>query len=163
MPLDDEFSLQARNATKRGPDLCVTACAHFDFCYANNMTEKKNKSVRQTAETWTVRGIEPETKTAAHMAARRAGLPVGKWLNRAIRDAATEDIKAVPPPASPLEDTLAALVKQMQADREDRQRERDELTARLSAIEARTEPKDGQGHQGVHSPLARLYGLLRGK
>lgn len=130
------------------------------------MKNKKTSGVHKSAVTWTVRGVEPETKTAAHMAARRAGLPVGKWLNRVIRDAATEDMKAAPPPAAQLEDTLAALVQQMQADREQRERQAaaqqeqtEAMNARLSAMEAREQ--EAESTSGGF--FARLYGALRSK
>lgn len=41
---------------------------------------------------WSVKGIEPETRNAAKMAARRAGLTVGAWLNQVILDAAAGDM-----------------------------------------------------------------------
>ncbi len=52
---------------------------------------------------WSVKGIDPETRQAAKMAARRAGLTVGAWLNAVIQRAAAEELgtaapsQAVPP------------------------------------------------------------------
>ena len=39
---------------------------------------------------WSVKGVEPEAREAAKIAARRAGLTIGAWLNQMIRAAATE-------------------------------------------------------------------------
>jgi flagellar motility protein MotE (MotC chaperone) len=127
------------------------------------MTKKQNGGLPREKETWAIRGIEPETRTAATMAARRAGQTVGEWCNKALRDAATASLKAPSTPAFPIEDTLAELVRQMQADREERQRERDELTARVSAMEARGEAEQVSRPNGGGNFLGRLYGLLRGK
>lgn len=46
------------------------------------------------SQPWSVKGIDPETRQAAKMAARRAGLTVGAWLNQAIRRAAAEELGA---------------------------------------------------------------------
>jgi localization factor PodJL len=35
---------------------------------------------------WSVKGVEPEAREAAKVAARRAGLTLGAWLNQVIRD-----------------------------------------------------------------------------
>ncbi|MDF1720454.1 MAG: hypothetical protein P1U65_07260 [Minwuia sp.] len=45
-----------------------------------------------TETPWSVRGVEPETREAAKMAARRAGLTLGHWLNRTIRNAVAEEL-----------------------------------------------------------------------
>lgn len=53
---------------------------------------------------WSVKGIDPETREAAKMAARRAGMPVGAWLSQVIRQAAVNQFKGVPvapPPPMP--------------------------------------------------------------
>jgi localization factor PodJL len=49
---------------------------------------------------WSVKGVEPETREAAKVAARRAGLPLGAWLTQVIRSAAVQQFKG-PPPATP--------------------------------------------------------------
>ena len=41
---------------------------------------------------WSVKGVEPETREAAKIAARRAGLTVGEWLSHTIRTAATDQL-----------------------------------------------------------------------
>jgi hypothetical protein len=127
------------------------------------MRKNKNAGLPREKETWAIRGIEPETRTAATMAARRAGTTVGQWCNKALRDAATGSLKGPSVPALPLEETLAELVRQMQADREDRQREREELAARISAIEARGGAKADPNPSTAGRFLGRLYGLLSGK
>lgn len=42
---------------------------------------------------WTVKGVDPEAREAAKLAARRAGLPLGAWLSQTIRGAATAQFK----------------------------------------------------------------------
>jgi len=41
---------------------------------------------------WSVKGVEPEAREAAKIAARRAGLTVGEWLSHTIRTAATDQL-----------------------------------------------------------------------
>jgi hypothetical protein len=76
------------------------------------MAEKK-KSGTQAPPTWTLRGIDPETRTAVTKAARRAGEGVGEWCNRALRDAATEQLKDAPPPAIRPEDLMVQLLQRL--------------------------------------------------
>ena len=42
---------------------------------------------------WSVKGVDPEAREAAKIAARRAGLTVGQWLSQTIRSAATEQLR----------------------------------------------------------------------
>lgn len=42
---------------------------------------------------WSVKGVRPECRVAAKVAARRAGLTIGEWLNRAIMDAAKHSVQ----------------------------------------------------------------------
>lgn len=42
---------------------------------------------------WTVKGVDPEAREAAKLAARRSGLPLGVWLSQTIRGAATAQFK----------------------------------------------------------------------
>lgn len=49
---------------------------------------------------WSVKGIDPETREAAKVAARRAGMPVGAWLTQVIRQAAVSQVKGAPAPSS---------------------------------------------------------------
>ncbi|MBS41547.1 MAG: hypothetical protein CMM83_07515 [Rhodospirillales bacterium] len=41
---------------------------------------------------WSVKGVEPEAREAAKIAARRAGLTIGNWLNQIIRTAAADQL-----------------------------------------------------------------------
>lgn len=41
---------------------------------------------------WSVKGVEPEAREAAKIAARRAGMTVGEWLSHTIRTAATDQL-----------------------------------------------------------------------
>ena len=56
---------------------------------------------------WSVTGVLPECREAAKVAARRAGLTMGEWLNRAIMDAAKQSIQGSPD--SPVSNQLPAL------------------------------------------------------
>ena len=42
---------------------------------------------------WSVKGIRPECREAAKVAARRAGVTIGEWLNRAIMEAAKQSVQ----------------------------------------------------------------------
>ena len=61
---------------------------------------------------WSVKGISPEERELAKLAARRAGVPIGRWLSEQIRSAANGDarpaarapsqtVDPVSPPADP--------------------------------------------------------------
>lgn len=95
-----------------------------------------------------------EARNAAMSAARRDSVTLGEWLDRAIR----QQIKAnrTNLPAAPLEDTLMELVRQMQTDREERQREKVAISARMEALEGMSVPTS----QNV---FVRLYDALRGQ
>ena len=74
---------------------------------------------------WSVRGVEPETREAAKVAARRAGLTLGQWLNRTIRNAVAEQLGSREGaadtgqlPALANEVLLAAIQEQLDAQRE---------------------------------------------
>ena len=43
------------------------------------------------ASPWSVKGIAAEERELAKQAARRAGVPIGQWLSRHIREAAEEE------------------------------------------------------------------------
>lgn len=47
---------------------------------------------------WSVKGVEPEAREAAKIAARRADMTIGQWLNHTIRAAATQQV-SIPSPA----------------------------------------------------------------
>lgn len=54
---------------------------------------------------WSVKGVEPEAREAAKIAARRAGMTVGQWLNHTIRAAAAQQLAT--PSRSP-QDTISS-------------------------------------------------------
>ena len=43
--------------------------------------------------TWHVDGVEPEAREAAKLAARKAGLPLGRWLTQTILGAAANELR----------------------------------------------------------------------
>jgi localization factor PodJL len=45
-----------------------------------------------SASPWSVKGVEPEAREAAKIAARRAGMTLGQWLNQTIRRSAAEQL-----------------------------------------------------------------------
>lgn len=47
---------------------------------------------------WSVKGVDPEAREAAKLAARKAGMTLGDWLNQTIRTAAAEQLKHNAPP-----------------------------------------------------------------
>lgn len=122
------------------------------------MKSNANVSKQGTANqhTWAIRGIEPETRNAATMAARRAGQTVGEWCNRALREAAGERLKErVPGPT--IEETLAKLAESMARQAEATQQQNAAIAARLEAVEQRERPAAMNGGGNL---FVRLYGLL---
>ncbi|MDQ2764732.1 MAG: hypothetical protein M3Y22_15035 [Pseudomonadota bacterium] len=115
------------------------------------MKDKGNvsKQLPEINDTWAIRGIEPETRTAATMAARRAGLTVGKWCNRALREAATASLKERTPGPT-LEDTLAKMAAAIEQQN----------TIVADRLEALERGKDRTGAESRGNLLGRLYGLL---
>jgi len=51
---------------------------------------------KDTRPQWTVKGVAPETRAAVTEAARKADMPIGKWIDRALLKAATEDPQREP-------------------------------------------------------------------
>lgn len=49
---------------------------------------------------WSVKGVDPEAREAAKIAARKAGLTVGAWLNQMIRQSASDQLRSGTPPHS---------------------------------------------------------------
>lgn len=50
---------------------------------------------------WSVKGVDPEAREAAKLAARRLDMPVGQWLSHAIRKVATEQLRTGGPGPDP--------------------------------------------------------------
>lgn len=64
---------------------------------------------------WQVKGVDHETREAVRQAARRAGLPIGEWVNRTLRNAATEELtgnKALP---ARIEDSIQQVLDRLSA------------------------------------------------
>ena len=70
-------------------------------------TQKSRVTKPTQTDTWTVRGVDHEARTAALVASRRAGQTVGEWVTRAIQEHA-KSATAVPAIAG--EDTLKAIL-----------------------------------------------------
>lgn len=121
--------------------------------------ENISKQPKKYSDTWAMRGIEPETRTAVTIAARKAGQTVGEWCNKALREAATERLKERNQAVGPtIEETLAKLAESMNRQAEATQQHNATMTARMEALER------GKGQDGLDSKgnlFMRLYGLLR--
>lgn len=50
---------------------------------------------------WSVKGVEPEAREAAKLAARKAGMTLGTWLSQTIRAAAAQQLRHGVPPHQP--------------------------------------------------------------
>ena len=98
---------------------------------------------------WAVRGVSQEARSAAASAARRAELPLGVWLDRAIREAIKAD-RAQAAPAPRLEETLAKLAETIERQ-----------NARLEAVEQERPPKETAPDLGTFGQ--RLRWLFRGR
>ncbi len=99
---------------------------------AKQLTKKlqtgRRRPARKSALQWTVRGVSHETRAAASIAAKRAGMSLGDWLDATIRTAATREIKGEnkgPPPVR-FEDVVTALEKVS-----DRQKEQGKTQSRI--------------------------------
>jgi localization factor PodJL len=60
-----------------------------------------------TPSPWSVKGVDPEAREAAKIAARKAGMTVGAWLTQMIRQTAVDQLRrprpGQPPPERPPE------------------------------------------------------------
>ncbi len=52
---------------------------------------KKKKST--TAQVWTIKGVEAETKSKVKAAAKKAGTTIGAYVNRTLLESANNDLK----------------------------------------------------------------------
>uniref|UniRef100_UPI0035AD87E2 hypothetical protein n=1 Tax=Aestuariivirga sp. TaxID=2650926 RepID=UPI0035AD87E2 len=90
---------------------------------------------------WSVKGIEPEAREAAKLAARKAGLTLGEWLNSVIFDQSGHNVASqadshawendVPSPPTPPEPTRPDLGQRPPPPRVER---RDDSALRLQDI-----------------------------
>ncbi len=59
-----------------------------------NGGQLKDEDLMKPGIPWSVKGIEPEAREAAKLAARRAGLTLGEWLNSVIFDQSAHNVVA---------------------------------------------------------------------
>jgi hypothetical protein len=88
-------------------------------------TNREKSRTGGPSDTWTVRGVEIETRRAAKLAAKREGKFLGDWLNDTIRAAATATLKGNTLPARQedvtnvlqrlLDDRLQPITEQLKA------------------------------------------------
>ncbi len=57
---------------------------------------EKPRKTPAPPDTWTVRGVSPETRAAAKKAAQRAGKTLGEWVDDTLHRAATEKLTEAP-------------------------------------------------------------------
>ncbi len=79
------------------------------------------------------------------MACKRAGLPLGAWLDRVVRDAAVAELKGsarqeVGPTQADMLAHLAKMMEDMKADTVATNRRLDEIAAKVEQPLARVEP-----------------------
>lgn len=78
------------------------------------MARAKN-SGSANAGPWQVKGVDHETREAVRQAARRAGLSIGEWVNRTLRNAATEELTGAKTLPSRLEDSMQQVLDKLAA------------------------------------------------
>lgn len=113
----------------------------------------KARPHRKRSPQWTIRGVSHETRTAVAMAAKRAGMSVGDWLEAALRTAATRELKGERGNGKlpvRLEDVVTALEKVS-----DRQREQGKLQARILEQLAETTASLNRTQEARFEALAR--------
>lgn len=86
----------------------------------------------QRSAPWAVRGVSHESRDAASMASKRAGIPLGQWLDRVVMEAAMGELKSsarqeVGPTTA---DMLAGMVAQLE-----------QINRRLDQVEHAKEPE----------------------
>jgi len=75
------------------------------------MTDNKQKPRKTSiaSDTWTVRGVSAETRSAVKKAARRSGMTVGAWLDQEMRLAASQKLTEAVPVVQEGQDTSEAM------------------------------------------------------
>lgn len=93
----------------------------------------RSKSVRKDARPqWTLKGVSPETRTAATKAAKSAGMTLGGWIDQVLREAATRELAGDPKGPPPVDiEALVAGFDQRFAELAEKVTARDELLARV--------------------------------
>lgn len=81
------------------------------------MESKKSKTKKRTTEsdTWTVRGVSQSTRSAVRIASRKAGKPMGQWIEETLIHAAVDQSSHTRVPAPRIEDALAKIVERLEA------------------------------------------------
>lgn len=74
-------------------------------------TASNTNSPKSTTAVWSVKGVNKETVIAAKKAAKREGVFLGAWVDRILRDAATNKLKEAPVPAVPETDVMTAIAQ----------------------------------------------------
>lgn len=111
--------------------------------------EKKQPAARE--QPWAVRGVSPEARSAAQIAAKKAGISLGQWLDRAVRDAAAAEIKASSQQVGPtLEQMVAQLTEQV-----------GRLTNGFNQMQEQVKAQALEPQK--HGLFARLFGSTAGK
>lgn len=72
----------------------------------------RSKTKNPKNDTWTVRGVSHETRTAVKKAARRSGMTMGAWLDENLRLAATDGLQNNLP-AHRVEEQLEAITAKL--------------------------------------------------
>ena len=101
----------------------------------------RKKPSTKSPSPWSVRGVSHEARNAATLASRRAGKALGEWIESVVMAAAHAELKAPGVPTATTEDTLAAILAQL----EKRDQAMSELAQKVEALQQR----------GL---LARLFG-----
>tara|TARA_R110000868_G_scaffold196613_2_gene442578 strand:- start:964 stop:1401 length:438 start_codon:yes stop_codon:yes gene_type:complete len=93
--------------------------------------KKPSKTItpKSTTAVWSVKGVKKETVIAAKKAAKREGVFLGAWVDRILRDAATNKLKEAPVPAIPETDVMTAIAQL--SDKVDAMAEKRSLLSRI--------------------------------
>lgn len=76
------------------------------------MAQKNNAKSCKT--TWTIRGVNAETRNAVRLAARRTRMTQGEWVDMALMKVASEELKEPSVPALPVEDVLSKIMDRLE-------------------------------------------------
>ena len=108
--------VSAKRRKNYGNSICVLlvqTCVTFPLMTNKNKVTR-SKTNKPQSDTWTVRGVTPETRAAVKKAARRSGMTMGAWLEENLRLAATDGLKQTLP-AQRVEDQLASISGKLDA------------------------------------------------
>lgn len=61
----------------------------------------KTKKPKSKTTSWTIKGVENETRQKVTKAAKRAGMTIGAYVDRVLLESATADLKGSQLPARP--------------------------------------------------------------